>query len=262
MSTSPSQKIIPYKRFAILLRTLVLVGLVAAVKYAAHQNGLEIMQVNSLFTSVISGGIFIMGVILAGTMTDYKESERLPAEIVASVDNIYDEGKYIYAVYPKFNQTKLADTIKHFLQSFQSDIRTDRMVQSAHDLEKIYESILEMEYLKVPANYLVRLKSEVGLVKKNVLRIEHIQRTSFMPSAYVLFETLGLSIIALLVVTKIDPFLSNMATTAIISYVFIYTNRLLRIMDKPFIKHGKSVDTVSLFLVREFEERITAETKE
>ena len=35
---------------------------------------------------VLTGGIFLIGFMLAGTMSDYKESEKLPAELACTLE--------------------------------------------------------------------------------------------------------------------------------------------------------------------------------
>src|SRR5687767_2350199 len=37
---------------------------------------------------VLTGGVFLMGFMLAGTMADYKESEKLPGTLACSLENI------------------------------------------------------------------------------------------------------------------------------------------------------------------------------
>lgn len=39
---------------------------------------------------VITGGIFLIGFMLAGTMADYKESEKIPAHMANSFESIED----------------------------------------------------------------------------------------------------------------------------------------------------------------------------
>ena len=39
---------------------------------------------------VITGGIFLIGFMLAGTMADYKESEKIPSEIACAIETIED----------------------------------------------------------------------------------------------------------------------------------------------------------------------------
>src|SRR5262245_3721187 len=37
---------------------------------------------------VLTGGVFLIGVMLSGTLSDYKESEKLPAEIACTLETI------------------------------------------------------------------------------------------------------------------------------------------------------------------------------
>ncbi|MBP7240020.1 MAG: hypothetical protein KBA14_07325, partial [Saprospiraceae bacterium] len=39
---------------------------------------------------VITGGIFLIGFMLAGTLADYKESEKIPAEMAGTLEAIED----------------------------------------------------------------------------------------------------------------------------------------------------------------------------
>jgi hypothetical protein len=107
-----------------------------------------------------------------------------------------------------------------------------------------------------PANYIVRLRTEQGIVRRNVLRIYHIQRTDFLPSAYVLIQTVVALIVVGLVFTEIDPFAQSLVLMGFVSYFFIYLVRLLHISDRPF-RHGqRTMDDVSLFLLHEFENQM------
>jgi hypothetical protein len=49
------------------------------------------MELNALFTSLVAGAIFLIGFLLAGVLSDYKESEKLPGELVASLKTLSDE---------------------------------------------------------------------------------------------------------------------------------------------------------------------------
>ena len=44
----------------------------------------DILSVTNLITAFIGGAIFTIAIIFAGTLTDYKESEKIPAEIVSA----------------------------------------------------------------------------------------------------------------------------------------------------------------------------------
>jgi hypothetical protein len=59
--------------------------------------------------------------------------------------------------------------------------------------------------LEVPANYIVRLRGEQGAIRKSVLRVYHVQRTEFLPTAYVLSTAIIALIIAVALFTDIGP---------------------------------------------------------
>src|SRR5690606_30978301 len=39
---------------------------------------------------VVTGGMFLIGFMLAGTMSDYKESEKIPAELASILETLED----------------------------------------------------------------------------------------------------------------------------------------------------------------------------
>ena len=58
------------------------------MKTAVHYFGLEFLQLNAQLTSGIGGTIFIIGFLLSGILADYKEAERIPAEIRTAMEAI------------------------------------------------------------------------------------------------------------------------------------------------------------------------------
>jgi hypothetical protein len=98
----------------------------------------------------------------------------------------------------------------------------------------------------------MRLRQEQGAIRRAVLRIYHIQDTEFLPSAYILIETVVLLIVGALVFTKGDPLYESVVILVVIAYFFVYLVRLLKIMDTPFRVRHQTGDEVSLFLLNEF----------
>lgn len=66
-------------RRALPIRTVPVVIVLVAAKLAVERLGWEFIVVSPLHTSIVAGAIFIVGLMLTGTMSDYKESERLPS---------------------------------------------------------------------------------------------------------------------------------------------------------------------------------------
>lgn len=248
-------------RYRLLLETAAIVVVVISAKLLVERFSLEFIELSALFTSVIAGGIFILSIILSGTIADYKESEKLPTEIASSIENIYQEGLYVKQTKKDFNLTKLRDNLGDVANSFKADLGSSNSRKGLAALGAISASFQEMEDLGVPPNYIVRLKQEQSIIRKSMLRIYHIQRINFLPSAQILTQTIVLLILLLLVFTKIEPFLNGIVMVAFVSYLFIYLLRILRVIDKPFRVDEYTMDDVSLFLLREASERLKPETK-
>lgn len=235
----------------------IVVGLVLG-KMAIHALGLEFISLSPLYTSVVAGGIFVIGLLVAGTLADYKEAERMPAEIRAALENIHQDGVAIQEWRGGLDLGRLRRSLADVVSAFMHDVSDARSRSCLSAIDALSTSFLEMERMDVPPNYIVRLRTEQGLLRRSVLRIYHIQRVAFLPSAYVLIQTIvGLIILALLL-TKIDPVYESIVVLAFISYFFIYLVRLLGIIDRPF-RHGeRTMDDVSLFLLHEFEDEMRA----
>ena len=69
------------------------------------------------------------------------------------------------------------------MTTLRSDINTGNTRDCQAAIEDLGESQLELEESDVPANYVVRLRSEQAGLRKSILRAYHIQREQFLPSA-------------------------------------------------------------------------------
>ena len=84
----------------------------------------------------------------------------------------------------------------------------------------------------------------------------HVQRTEFLPSAYLLIQSIVVIIITVLAFMEIEPTYEAVIILAFISFFFISLLRLLRVMDRPFHVEERTDDDVSLFLLRRFVDRL------
>ena len=73
-----------FKAFGI---TLALLGVRLVFDYL----NFDVLSVTTLITAFIGGAIFTIAIIFAGTLTDYKESEKIPSEIAASIRTFYSD---------------------------------------------------------------------------------------------------------------------------------------------------------------------------
>lgn len=226
-----------------------------AVKLAVGQLGWEFLKVSPLHTSVVAGALFIVGLLLAGTVSDYKESERLATEITAAMENIYREASYLAALHPELDLVRIADTLADVPHTFRDDL-VHGTQHTIATVERLTEDFLQMERIGVSTTYINRLKQEQAAVIRSLLRAGYIQRIAFLPSAYTLVETIVVLLVILLLFTKVESRTTDAVILGVISLVFLYILRLLRLLDAPFRAERVGLDDISLFQIDAIHDRM------
>lgn len=235
--------------------SLIVLGIIAA-KLVISAFSLEFISISPLFTSVLAGGVFVLGLIVAGTLADYKEAERVPAELTAALTNIHDDCAAFKQAFPDLDLGRLEDTLVRIVKAFHQDLGDPRSTATLEAIDELNASFLEMDRIGVPATYTSRLRNEQGALRRSVLRVYHVQRTEFLPSAYLLIQAIVAIIITVLAFMEIEPTYEAVIILGFISFFFISLLRLLRLMDRPFHVEERTKDDVSLFLLRRFVDRL------
>lgn len=248
------------KRSHLALTTLIFVGVLVTGKFLIHQSSLEFLTVNTLFTSAIAGTVFIIGFLLAGVFADYKEAEKVPAELSSSLESIWDEARVFKQRNTKFDSQKIRNTLIEIVKRFRKGLEHEgdhsNLRPAIDAVDTLTDSFAKMESLGMPPNYVVRLKTEQANIRKQILRVYHIQKMQFIPSVFVLAESIVAFVLFLLLFIKTEGSPESFIIFAFISYLFLYAVRLIRVLEKPFRKGHGSHDDVSIFLIREFEEEL------
>lgn len=240
------------KRWRIAIEAGATVVLVIAVKVFIEIFSLDFIVLSPLYTSVVAGGIFVIGLLLAGTLADYKEAERMPAELTAALEAIHEDAVSIKEMTPAFDLDRLSASLSRVVTSLFDDLAGRHARSCLAAVSDLSPSFVEMDRLGVPPNYIVRLRGEQSTIRKTIYRMYHIQRTVFLPSAYLLIQSIVVLIIVALLLTKFDPLYQSIVVLIFIVYFFTYLVKLLRILDTPFHAASKTMDDVSLFLLKEF----------
>ena len=68
----------------VAVQVLALCGL----KLLLHRLGWELLSVSQLFSAMVASTVFLLGFLLSGVLTDFKESERIPAEIATALESL------------------------------------------------------------------------------------------------------------------------------------------------------------------------------
>lgn len=244
------------KLFRIFIISLLLTAIIVSVKYLFHHLGWEPIEQTSLHNSVISSVTFVIGFLLSATIADYKESERIPSDFASNLEDMYDDASHIHASYPSFDLVALRKQLRIVAEGFSRDARK-KSYDARKDIRAISPFFAQMEAGGIPPNFIVKLKQQQTQLLRSRQRVNYIQRIKFIPSATILARSIVIGVIALLLLTNIDPFYGGLVITTIISFVLIYMLILIHIISTPFHESGKTQDDVSLFLINDAAEYLS-----
>jgi len=231
---------------------------VLPLKYILHYFGVEFIEQTSLHNSVVSSAIFVLGFVLSATIADYKESERIPAEFAANIEDIYNDAKETKKAYPNFDIDHLRKSLLDIVKIFREGTRINRH-SARQEIADLQSCFAEMERAGVPPNFIVKLKTQQTLLLRHLFRVNYIQRIQFIPSAFFLIKAIVILIIGLLLLTNIDPFYGGLCIIGAITFILVYMLILIHHISVPFRPKGNSKDDISLFLLREVKAYLESE---
>lgn len=111
------------------------------------------------------------------------------------------------------------------------DAGDSRTAQAA--VEDLSESFQEVDNTDVPDGYVGTMRSEQAGLRKSLLRIYHLQREVFLPSAYWLIVAIVALILTLLMVTNFGGLPEPLAAVGFLSFFFLSLLELLNIIGTP-----------------------------
>lgn len=247
------------KRFKLLLMaagiTLCTVGIKMLLHTVLH---FEPIEQSSLHNGLVSSAIFVIGFLLSATIADYKESERIPAELAATVDDIYHDARQLHKTYPGFDMSMLRKSLLEILASFRAGTRANRK-DARQEIADLQASFGQMETAGVPPNFVTKLKQQSSLLTRHLFRVNYIQRIHFIPSATLLVWLIVCAVVGILLLTNLTTFYAELLITGTITFIMIYLLLLIRVISVPFQAKGATRDDVSLFLLREVREYLEQE---
>ena len=247
------------QKWAIAFKILPLLILVALLKTVSHKFGLEVMELNALFTSLVAGTIFLIGFLVSGVLSDYKESEKIPSELTAALRTLLDDALTIDKGKNSAAAKQFILFQKNFIKSlmdwFYKKERTKTILQK---ISAMNDFIVDLEKEGIQANYLIKLKNEQNNIRKYLLRIDTIRDTDFVGSAYAILEAMGLLTVIGLIIIKIEPYYASLFLTMLITFLFSYMFRLIKDLDNPFdyAVVGESGTEISLKPIHDFEDEM------
>lgn len=235
------------KAHRIFYRVLPLLGGLVVAKLVMHRFGVEVLSINTLFSGLIGANVFLMGFLLSGVLSDYKESERLPGEMAAILATLADELQSIHrrshapvALAALAHLSLLGATLHRWMHKQERTRAVMGLIGGLNDHFLAVEGHTQ-------ANFIARLKQEQSALRKIVIRIHTIRETDFISSGYFIARTTTLLLLLGLVFARIEPFYESLFFLGLVSYLLLFLLFLIRDLDNPFgYYENESSEDVSL----------------
>jgi hypothetical protein len=228
-------------KYRLMLTTLPWVILVCGVAFlrdfVLHLRG--VIEFTSV-APVLGAVALIAGFMLAGVLSDFKESEKIPGEIATTLETIGDTVEVVLAM------NKDAD-LSDFKPRFTALVGIiDDWFMHRVSTEKCYASMTEFREVitrmhpAVSVNYTIRSLSEMHNLRRLVTRADVIARTTFIPVGYALLDLLVGATLVLLLAANYSSVLAEYFLITLFSLIYIYMIRLIYDLDNPFMyPHNK-----------------------
>jgi hypothetical protein len=237
-------------QFWFLSRVCALVALLLVTKTIAHVLGWEVITVNALFSGIVAANVFLMGFLLSGVLTDYKESEKLPGELAACLENLAQEIRGAGVGKPEVGIGRALAAVSGLanglVEWFYKRTDTEFLLAQLDELTVVFADLEP----RIQVAYLTRFRQEQGNFRRTIMRIEVIRETSFVAAGYLLANVITLLLCLGLVLASLDPFYESLFTSGVIAFMLIFLLMLIRDLDNPFGYYERfSSADVSLFPV-------------
>lgn len=215
-------------------RVFPLVVVAVAVKSALFFFNFSFFELNGYFSTLVAANVFLLGFLISGVLPDYKESEKLPADIAASLDVLFDECRALYL------DKKVREARDIILHTRELSLMLDRWFHERLSTSEVMKNIRAYAELftalepHTQANFLVRLKQEVSSMRRMILRIRNIRTIHFTGTAYAVAELFTILVVCSVLVVEAGSFIESLFITGLITYVLAYMLFLIRDLDNPF----------------------------
>jgi hypothetical protein len=234
------------KKYGLVLKAAIFALVIVGLKTILHFFGLEIIEVGPVITALVAGVFFVLAIILSGVMSDFKESEKIPGELSASIEALYKDSRLI-------SKKEGVSTILNHIHELTHAIISNFQRKGTWKLTEINGSIDEVDRdIRVfaengaPTALIVKLRVELGNIKKISNRVEVVKETSFLPPAQAIAEFATGAAIIVLLLLKTEPYYEGFLLIGAISLILLSVVLLIRDMDNPFEGHA-SIDMRQLY---------------
>jgi len=235
------------KRYVLVLRALGIVAVLVGIKMVIDMAGLDVITVSPVITAIVAGVIFTIAIIFSGVLTDFKESEKIPGELAASIKSLYrDTGVLLKIDEPLARHIR--EHIIELIDTLTENFKNNRwMLREINPITNKIDADINTSFEKgLPPPMIVKMRNELAAIDRLIYRVEIIMETSFIPAAYHISIISIVAVLLTLMFTKMDPYYEGILLFGSVAFVLTSLMMLIRDMDNPFEYSQNSAADVDL----------------
>ncbi len=244
-------------RYKVLFVSVPIAVVVMAAKFGFHVFELEPFGPGTLpmFTAGVTGIIFLLGVVLAGVLSDYKEAEKIPGEMAAAAFSIWMEMDLAARGAAGERALALQARLVAFLGTFRQRMLIARDTPAAFEsLNACVDGLAALER-DLPPPFLARVRGDLAALRRLVTRVQVIRDTDFAASVSILVKFIVAVFVGSSLLLRFDDAYVGLFFCGLFSFLLTSILRVIDDMDDPFeYREGvQPVDEIDFFPLFELE---------
>jgi hypothetical protein len=245
------------KKYWVIVKAFGVVAILLVIKMAIDQLSLDVIVPNAVISALVTGVIFTMAAIFSGILSDFKESEKIPGELAATIRSLYKEIR-VATITHKDLTPDMVNHIIQLLKAMNTNFRRNQWVRRQINpaIDRLDEDIEHLAAEGIAPAFITRIRGEMSAVEKLSYRIDTIMETKFLPSAYIIAIIATSAVTITLLFTKMDPYYEALGLFSSIAFVLISMLLLIHDMDNPFEVGTSSSAEVDLNVLFRLEKQL------
>jgi hypothetical protein len=224
------------RQTGILTKTLLIVLVCLGLKILIHRLDWEWVSNLGMLNALLGGVVFTLAILLAATLADFKESERIVGELASQLRSLHWDMAFIVppAVLPQAmgNLRSLTGAILENLRrgkDWKSEPlykELDALNRYAHDAGRAGASTAQVRTVQVWLGNIIRIVDRTGV----------IMQTNFVRAGYALAGVAVFALIIAFVGARLEPFYESLYLFGFGCFLLVGLFLLIWDLDNPF--HG------------------------
>lgn len=206
-----------------------------------------------MVSSFLGASIFVIAICLSGVMGDFKECEKIPAELETCFQFLLTHLQYAVAdseskatpYRPMDNPAHNATSILHMMLTLiaqfldKAEVLADGKKRemdydTAINIFRRLDARFQAELMRYEARYLFPpVVVNMSTIRAKLSRIHVLRETSFILAGYSLFDVIVAFAFLMLVTTQYKGY-SGIIVCGFFTFLFLYMSNLIRALDDPF----------------------------